>query len=131
MFPTTVTTNTSPAVVPSSSNQYDHIIPIEQGNSTNSSAAEVLPSQEQDPQTHNTIEDTGTPPTESNLPAPSTAAPIPITGIEVVLPTSKPVLMNDNHCGVDYNHQRFEDSLESKQQQRRKNEVRKFEVFRA
>ncbi|MED6126684.1 hypothetical protein PIB30_080744 [Stylosanthes scabra] len=38
-----------------------------------------------------------------------------------------PVLMNDIHCEVDNNHQRFEDSLESKQQQRRENEVRKIE----
>ncbi|MED6162976.1 hypothetical protein PIB30_075580 [Stylosanthes scabra] len=37
------------------------------------------------------------------------------------------VLMNDNHCAVNNNHQRFEDSLESKQQQRRENEVRKIE----
>ncbi|MED6171885.1 hypothetical protein PIB30_044982 [Stylosanthes scabra] len=39
------------------------------------------------------------------------------------------VLMNDNHYEVDNNHQRFEDSLESKQQQRRENDVHKIEDF--
>ncbi|MED6152935.1 hypothetical protein PIB30_096733 [Stylosanthes scabra] len=37
------------------------------------------------------------------------------------------LLMNDNHYGVNNNNQRFEDSLESKQQQRRENEVHKLE----
>ncbi|MED6163619.1 hypothetical protein PIB30_081689, partial [Stylosanthes scabra] len=34
------------------------------------------------------------------------------------------VLMNDNHCGVNNNHQRFENSLESKQQQQRRENIK-------